>query len=64
MEKRIYPSLNEVIYWDKLPNGLTIAVIPRGGFSKKMAYFVFAPGIYYEWRFLPGTYGRCPFFGA
>lgn len=40
MEKRIYPSLNEQIFWDRLPNGLQIAVVPRPGFSKKLAYFV------------------------
>ena len=34
MEKRIYPALNEEIFWNKLPNGLTIAVVRRPGFSK------------------------------
>lgn len=38
MEKRDYPLLNEQVYWDVLPNGLQIAVIPRQGFSKKVAY--------------------------
>ena len=40
MEKRVYPELQETVYREKLPNGLTIAVIPRPGFSKKLAYFV------------------------
>lgn len=40
MEKRVYPALTEEIYWDKLPNGLTVAVVPRPGFTKKLAYFV------------------------
>ena len=40
METRCYPGLNEQIHWDVLPNGLTIAVVPRPGFSKKLAYFV------------------------
>lgn len=40
MEKHLYPALSEEIFWDKLPNGLPIAVIPRPGFSKKLAYFV------------------------
>ena len=44
MEKRIYPRLNEEIFWDRLPNGLTVAVVPRKGFSKKMAYFVVGTG--------------------
>ena len=40
MEKRQYPRLGESVYWDRLPNGLTIAVVPRPGFTKKLAYFV------------------------
>lgn len=44
MEKRRYPHLQEEVFWDKLPNGLTIAVIPRRGFSKKVAYFATAAG--------------------
>lgn len=44
MEKRVYPRLGEEVFWGKLPNGLTIAVVPRRGFSKKMAYFVTGAG--------------------
>ena len=40
MEKYVYPALGETVYRDKLPNGLTVAVLPRPGFSKKLAYFV------------------------
>ncbi len=40
MEKHFYPALNEEIFWDRLPNGLTVAVVRRPGFSKKLAYFV------------------------
>ena len=40
MEKRVYPALSEEIFWEKLPNGLTVAVVPRPGFSRKLAYFV------------------------
>ena len=40
MEKRTYPALSEEVFWDRLPNGLTIAVVPRPGFSRKLAYFV------------------------
>ena len=40
MEKRNYAALGETVWWDKLPNGLTTIVIPRPGFSKKLAYFV------------------------
>lgn len=35
-----YPRLGEKAYWERLPNGLTIAVIPRPGFTRKLAYFV------------------------
>ena len=44
MEHRSYPGLQEEIFWDRLSNGLTIAVIPRKGFSRKMAYFVTGAG--------------------
>ena len=40
MEKRLYPPLGETVLWDRLPNGLTIAVVPRPGFTKKLCYFV------------------------
>ena len=40
MEKRVYPALSETVYWEKLSNGLTVAVVPRPGFSRKLAYFV------------------------
>ena len=40
MEKRIYPELDEAMYWDTLPNGLTLAILPRPGFSRKIAYVV------------------------
>ena len=35
-----YPKLDEQVFRTKLENGLTVAVIPRKGFSKKLAYFV------------------------
>ncbi|MDO5400092.1 MAG: pitrilysin family protein [Eubacteriales bacterium] len=35
-----YPELDETVYLDRLSNGLTVAVVPRTGFSKKLAYFV------------------------
>ena len=40
MNKKYYPQLDETVFWDKLPNGLTIAVVPKAGFQKKLAYFV------------------------
>ena len=35
-----YPRLDERVYRRVLPNGLTLAVVPKPGFSKKQAYFV------------------------
>ena len=35
-----YPNLGEKVFRTVLPNGLTVAVIPRPGFSRKLAYFV------------------------
>jgi len=40
MEKRLYPQLGEEILWDNLPNGLTVAIVPRPGFTRKLCYFV------------------------
>ena len=35
-----YPRLGEKLYRQVLPNGLTVMVVPRPGFTKKLAYFV------------------------
>ena len=35
-----YPRLDEQVFRTRLENGLTVTVIPRKGFSKKLAYFV------------------------
>ena len=35
-----YPELGEVLYKEQLSNGLTVIVLPRPGFSRKLAYFV------------------------
>lgn len=40
MKKRVYPELDETLFSQVLENGLTVCVVPRKGFSKKMAYFV------------------------
>lgn len=40
MNRRQYPDLGETVIWDTLPGGLTIAIVPRPGFQKKLAYFV------------------------
>ena len=40
MTKTYYPELDETLYTQVLENGLTVAVVPRKGFTKKLAYFV------------------------
>ena len=40
MKRDSYPELDEALYRDVLPNGLTVAVVPRKGFTKRLAYFV------------------------
>ena len=40
MEKQYFPQLDETLYRDVLPNGLTVMVVPRPGFTKKLAYFI------------------------
>ena len=39
MEKTHYEMLDETVYREVLPNGLTVAVVKRPGFSKRLAYF-------------------------
>ena len=34
------PRLDERVYRETLSNGLTVMVLPRPGFSRKIAYFV------------------------
>ena len=40
MNKTQYPLLQETVWRTQLSNGLTVAVVPRPGFSRKSAYFV------------------------
>lgn len=40
MEKQYYPQLDETLYKKVLPNGLTVLVVPRPGFTKKLCYFL------------------------
>ncbi len=35
-----YPTLGETVYRQTLPNGLTVAVVPKPGFQRKCAYLV------------------------
>ena len=40
MNKQYYPALDETLYRTILPNGLRVLVVPKPGFTKKLAYFV------------------------
>ena len=40
MNRIEYKELDEVLYTGKLENGLTVLVLPRKGFTKKLAYFM------------------------
>ena len=40
MDTQYYPELDETLCREVLENGLTVCVIPRKGFTKKLAYFV------------------------
>ena len=40
MKKTYYPELDETLFSARMANGLTVCVVPRKGFTKKMAYFV------------------------
>lgn len=40
MRKLEYPQLGEVLWQEQLSNGLTVVVVPKTGFTKKLAYFV------------------------
>ena len=55
MTKYEYPELDEVLYRDSLPNGLQIAVVPRRGFEKKIAYLVTGFGSIHTSFTLDGT---------
>ena len=40
MKKTYYPRLDETVCRKVLPNGLNILVVPKPGFTRKIAYFV------------------------
>ena len=60
MEKHIYPELSETVFRHTLPNGLTIAVVPRPGFTRKLAYFVTDFGAVHTEFTLDGKGVRAP----
>ena len=60
MNKRSYPRLEESAFWQTLPNGLTVAVVPRPGFQRKIAYFVTDFGSLHTQYSLDGQQYRQP----
>ena len=40
MTGKYYPELDETLYTRRMENGLTVCVVPKKGFTKKLAYFV------------------------
>ena len=55
-----YPELQEQVYRETLPNGLTVLVVPRPGFSRKIAYFVTDFGAIHTDFTLDGTHYQVP----
>ena len=60
MDKQYYAALDETLYRTQLPNGLTVMVVPKPGFSKKMAYFVADYGAVHTQFNLEGKPYRVP----
>ena len=55
-----YEALGENLFLDKLPNGLTVAVVPRPGFQRKLAYFVTDFGAQHTEFTLDGVHYQMP----
>ena len=55
-----FPQLDETIYMDTLSNGLRVCVVPRPGFSRKLAYFVTDFGAIHTSFMLEGREIRTP----
>ena len=60
MELFEYPRLGESIHKTVLANGLTVAVVPRPGFTKKLAYFVTDFGAIHTEFELDGVHHQVP----
>ena len=57
MNALYYPKLDETVCRETLENGLTVAVVPRKGFTKSLAYFVTDYGaIHRDFQFCGETY--------
>jgi len=60
MKKTYYPELDETLYTRVLENGLTVAVVPQKGFTKKLAYFVTDYGSIHTDFILEGKVYKAP----
>ena len=60
MNKIHYPELDELCYRETLENGLTVAVVKKTGFTKKLAYFVTDYGAVHTEFTLEGKSYRAP----
>ena len=60
MKRTYYPELDETLYTGVLDNGLTVAVVPRKGFTKSLAYFVTDFGSIHTDFILEGEEVRAP----
>ena len=60
MIQKTYPRLGETVYWETLPNGLPVCIVPRPGFSKKQCYFVTDYGAIHTHFMLDGEEVNAP----
>ena len=60
MQRIDYPGLDQQVYRQTLPNGLTALVVPRPGFTRKIAYFVTDYGAIHTQFTLDGARHRSP----
>lgn len=60
MKEYPYPRLDETVCRTRLSNGLTVQVVPRKGFTKKLAYFVTDYGAVHTHFALEGREYRVP----
>lgn len=60
MNKQYYPMLDETLYSCTLSNGLTVFVVPKPGFTKKMAYFITDFGAIHTSFTLDGVHHTVP----
>ena len=60
MDKQYYPRLDETLHRTTLPNGLKVLVVPKPGFTKKLAYFVADYGAVHTDFILEGKHYQMP----